>query len=41
MGIKQGFKIGKFFGYLDIAGFWQEYTNAMEYVFCAMESDCG
>ncbi len=33
MGIKQGFKIGKFFGYLDLAGFWQEYQNAMEYVF--------
>jgi iron complex outermembrane receptor protein len=33
MGVKQGFKLGKFFGYLDIAGFWQEYTNAMEYVF--------
>jgi iron complex outermembrane receptor protein len=32
IGIKQGMKIGKFYGYLDIVGFWQEYNNAMEYV---------
>jgi iron complex outermembrane receptor protein len=39
MGIKQGFKVGKFMGYLDIAGFWQEYQNAMEYVFTKWSSD--
>jgi iron complex outermembrane receptor protein len=32
IGIKQGMKIGKFYGYLDIVGFWQEYSNTMEYV---------
>ncbi len=37
MGIKQGFKVGKFFGYLDIAGFWQEYHNAMETPLRAMD----
>lgn len=41
MGIKQGFKIGKFFGYLDIAGFWQEYQNAMEYVFAQWKPSAG
>ncbi len=41
MGIKQGFKIGKFFGYLDIAGFWQEYQDAMEYVFAQWKSTAG
>lgn len=31
IGIKQGFKIGKWQGFLDIAGFWTEYTNMMEF----------
>ncbi len=31
--IKQGFKISNWNGYLDIAGFWTEYTNMMEYTF--------
>ena len=30
-GIKQGFKIGKWQGFLDIAGFWTEYENMMEF----------
>lgn len=33
IGIKQGFKIGKVVGYLDIAGFHQEYQNTIEYLF--------
>lgn len=33
VGIKQGLKFGKVFGYLDIAGFWQEYENTIEYLF--------
>lgn len=37
LGIKQGVKIWRFVGYLDIAGFWQEYKNAMEYVFAKWE----
>lgn len=33
VGIKQGLKFGKVYGYLDIAGFWQEYDNTIEYLF--------
>ena len=33
VGIKQGLKFGKIFGYLDVAGFWQEYQNTIEYMF--------
>lgn len=32
-GIKQGFKIGKVMSFFDIAGFWQEYQNTIEYMF--------
>ena len=33
VGIKQGLKFGGLYGYLDIAGFWQEYQNTIEYMF--------
>lgn len=33
VGIKQGIKLGKIMGYFDIAGFWQEYENTIEYLF--------
>lgn len=33
VGIKQGLKIGGLYGYLDVAGFWQEYQNTIEYMF--------
>lgn len=33
VGIKQGLKFGKIYGYLDIAGFWQQYQNTIEYLF--------
>lgn len=33
VGIKQGVKFGKIYGYIDIAGFWQEYDNTIEYLF--------
>ncbi|MBP6335459.1 MAG: TonB-dependent receptor [Bacteroidia bacterium] len=33
VGIKQGFKIGKFLGYLDLAFFRQKYTNTIEYTY--------
>ncbi len=33
IGIKQGFKFGKLMGYLDVAGFHQEYSNTIEYLF--------
>lgn len=31
IGAKQGFKMGGFQGFVDVAGFWQEYTNMMEF----------
>jgi outer membrane cobalamin receptor len=33
IGIKQGFKFASFYGFLDIAGFLQEYDNTVEYLF--------
>ena len=33
IGLKQMFKFRKFYGYLDIAGFIQEYQNTIEYLF--------
>ncbi len=32
IGFKQGFKIGKFMGYADLVGFWQEFNNSIEFV---------
>ena len=33
VGLKQGFKIGDFMGYLDVAGFYQTYKNTIEFLF--------
>lgn len=33
VGVKQGVKFGKVYGYLDVAAFWQEYENTIEYLF--------
>lgn len=33
LGIKQGFRIGNFKGFADVAGFWTEYRNMMDFVF--------
>ena len=33
VGLKQGFKIGGFMGYLDMAGFFQTYKNTIEFLF--------
>jgi len=33
VGVKQGFKFFKYFGYIDIALFQQEYANTVEYLF--------
>lgn len=38
LGVKQGFKIGKFMGYVDIAGFYQEYKNYIEFNFAIIPS---
>tara|TARA_R110002072_G_scaffold294562_1_gene464762 strand:- start:224 stop:1909 length:1686 start_codon:yes stop_codon:yes gene_type:complete len=32
LGFKQGFKVGKFFGYFDLVGFWQEFNNSIQLV---------
>jgi len=33
IGLKQGFKFAKYYGYIDIALFYQEYNNTIEYLF--------
>jgi iron complex outermembrane receptor protein len=33
IGIKQGFKLFNFKGFLDIAGFWTEYSDMVEFIF--------
>ncbi len=33
LGIKQGYKLGSWLGFIDIAGFWTEYTDMMEFNF--------
>lgn len=33
LGIKQGFKIGKFMGYFDASGFYQHFNNTIEFTF--------
>lgn len=33
LGIKQGIKLGNWYGFLDVAGFWTEYQDMMEFVF--------
>lgn len=33
VGLKQGLKFGQLYGYIDVAGFWQEYQNTIEYLF--------
>lgn len=33
IGIRQGFKVAGFAGYVDVSGFWTEYHNMMEFTF--------
>jgi outer membrane receptor protein involved in Fe transport len=33
IGIKQGFKIGDFMGFIDAAAFWQQYQNTIELIY--------
>ncbi len=33
IGIKQGFKIGSFMGFIDAAAFWQQYQNTIELIY--------
>ncbi|MBU6340906.1 MAG: TonB-dependent receptor [Bacteroidetes bacterium] len=39
LGIKQGVKIGSWLGYVDLAAFWQEYQQMMEFVFASFSLD--
>lgn len=39
LGVKQGIKIGKWNGYIDLAGFWTEYKNMMEFTFGVYKPD--
>ena len=39
IGLKQGVKLSKFYGYLDIAYFYQEYNNTIEYLFGFWDPD--
>ena len=39
LGLKQGLKVGKWNGYLDIAGFMTEYKNMMEFTFGVYKPD--
>lgn len=32
-GIKQGVKLGNIYGYFDVAAYWQQYQNTIEYLF--------
>jgi len=33
LGFKQGFKISSWYGYIDVAGFWTQYHNMIEFTF--------
>ncbi len=33
VGLKQGFKINNFIGFIDLAAFWQEYSNTIEFTY--------
>ena len=39
LGVKQGLKIQKWQGYIDVAGFWTEYENMMEFAFGVYHPD--
>ena len=39
IGIKQGIKIGNFLAFADVAGFWQEYKNTIEYIYALWRPD--
>jgi outer membrane receptor protein involved in Fe transport len=39
IGLKQGFKIKNFKGFLDAALFWQEYQNTIEYIYAKWSPD--
>jgi len=41
IGVKQGFKVSNWQGYLDVAAFWTEYSNMTEFVVSTFTGDTG
>lgn len=41
IGLKQGFKLGKWLGYADLALFWQEYKEMVEFLFVVKDNTFG
>ena len=41
LGLKQGFNLFNFKGFLDVAAFWSEYSNMMEFTFVVMDAQPG
>ena len=41
IGIKQGYKIGDLNGFIDVAGFWSQYDNMMEFTFATVNGAVG
>jgi outer membrane cobalamin receptor len=39
LGVKQGIKMGRWNGYLDVAGFWTEYSDMIEFTFGIYKPD--
>jgi outer membrane receptor protein involved in Fe transport len=39
VGLKQGYKINNFVGFIDIAAFWQEYSNTIEFIYAFWDKD--
>jgi outer membrane receptor protein involved in Fe transport len=39
VGLKQGYKINKFVGFVDLAAFWQEYSNTIEFIYAFWNKD--
>lgn len=39
IGVKQGYRVGSWIGYLDVAGFWTQYKNMMEFTFGIYKPD--
>jgi len=38
IGMKQGYKLGKLNGFIDVAGFWSQYNNMMEFTFVTIDN---
>lgn len=39
VGVKQGYKISNFVGFIDVAAFWQEYQNTIEFIYAFWDKD--